>query len=383
MNNLKSYIEYYINRLVYEEGEAVGGAVVGTPANTLGMGNPMTPTDTQPGSEPIVTAKSRKEKKIKSKTKKLKESLLDDEDVLVSNHDGERNYITNTVLNAITKYRNNYNNYSKTRDYLNSSLISCDYDHGKKLLEINIKEPYTKTLFIQQKDFWELAENSGFSINQLKTNISISFIGNDGDSTNDNSVIDGVNVQCENLWFHGVKSISNFTYTQNPSSSSYTSNWFNICDEKDTNIKLNNFKYIPTNGIYHTHNKNMLCIRSLKNIQWDKPIQGINQLVIYDDSPKDKDSFTNILDKMYVKDSASFTHTSTNKEVSVNNMKKYLQYVRQSKAYLPKDRGTFNGTDIRKVLKLPDLKLVVICNQSLSFSIWINNDNEINIYKHT
>ena len=107
MNNLKSYIEDYINRLVYEEGEAVGGAVVGTPANTLGMGNPMTPTDTQPGSEPIVTAKSRKEKKNKSRTKKLKESLLDDEDVLVSNHDGERNYITNTVLNAITEYKNN------------------------------------------------------------------------------------------------------------------------------------------------------------------------------------------------------------------------------------------------------------------------------------
>lgn len=382
MNNLKSYIEDYINRLVYEEGEAVGGAVVGTPANTLGMGNPMTPTDVQPGSEPIVTAKSRKERKNKSKTKKLKESLLDDEDVLVSNHDGERNYITNTVLNAITEYKNNYTNHSRSYDFLNSSCIDCNYDHGKKELEINIKERRAKTIFIQQKDFWELAENSGFPINCLKTNMSISFIGNRGNSANHNSVIDDVNVQCENLWFHGVKSINNFTYTQNPSSSSYTRNWVNIGDEKDVGIKLNNFKYIPTNGTYHAQNKNILCIQSLKNIQWDKPIQGVNQLVINEDSSSDSGSFINILDKMYVKDSASFTHASTNKEVHVNDMKKYLQYAKQFKAYLPKDRGVFNGTDIRKVLKLPDLKLVVIYNQSSSFSIWINNDNEINIYKH-
>ena len=43
-----------------------------TPANTMGIGNPVPPTETQPGSEPLPTAK------IKRKKKKIEESLLDD-----------------------------------------------------------------------------------------------------------------------------------------------------------------------------------------------------------------------------------------------------------------------------------------------------------------
>ena len=38
-------------------------ALNGTPANTMGMGNPMPPTEEQPGSEPLVTAKPKKKKK--------------------------------------------------------------------------------------------------------------------------------------------------------------------------------------------------------------------------------------------------------------------------------------------------------------------------------
>ena len=37
-----------------------------TPANTIGMGNPMPPLDGQVGSEPMVTAKCKKAKKKKS-----------------------------------------------------------------------------------------------------------------------------------------------------------------------------------------------------------------------------------------------------------------------------------------------------------------------------
>ena len=43
-----------------------------TPMTTTGMGNPVPPTETQPGSEPLLTAK------IKRKKKKVEESLLDD-----------------------------------------------------------------------------------------------------------------------------------------------------------------------------------------------------------------------------------------------------------------------------------------------------------------
>lgn len=51
-----------------------------TPGNTVGMGNPMLPTAEEPGTEPLCTAaKCKKEKK-----KKVKESLLDDENDLIN-----------------------------------------------------------------------------------------------------------------------------------------------------------------------------------------------------------------------------------------------------------------------------------------------------------
>ena len=39
-----------------------------TPGNTVGMGNPMPPGEGQPGSEPLVTAKTKKEKKKHKKS---------------------------------------------------------------------------------------------------------------------------------------------------------------------------------------------------------------------------------------------------------------------------------------------------------------------------
>ena len=54
MKNLKIYLE--------------DAGLAATPANTMGLGNPMPPTEGQPGSEPMVpTAKSKKEKCKKCK----------------------------------------------------------------------------------------------------------------------------------------------------------------------------------------------------------------------------------------------------------------------------------------------------------------------------
>lgn len=38
---------------------------VATPANTMGMGNPAAPTDTEPGTEPYVANKKKKKSSIK------------------------------------------------------------------------------------------------------------------------------------------------------------------------------------------------------------------------------------------------------------------------------------------------------------------------------
>ena len=53
MKTLKQYLE------------CDGGAA--TPCNTMGMGNPMIPTDSLSGSEPLVTAKAKKEKVKRNK----------------------------------------------------------------------------------------------------------------------------------------------------------------------------------------------------------------------------------------------------------------------------------------------------------------------------
>ena len=58
---------------------APAAAGAATPGNTLGMGNPMAPTATEPGTEPIIP-KHPRNKKDKKKIKSFKESLLDDFD---------------------------------------------------------------------------------------------------------------------------------------------------------------------------------------------------------------------------------------------------------------------------------------------------------------
>lgn len=51
-----------------------------TPGNTVGMGNPMMPTAEEPGTEPLPTQK-------KKKSKKIKESLLDELEDIESKQD--------------------------------------------------------------------------------------------------------------------------------------------------------------------------------------------------------------------------------------------------------------------------------------------------------
>lgn len=78
MNCLKSYIDEQIQAIVYEDN------IVTTPGNTMGMGNPMTPTDTIPGTEPIVVVPHKKRKHPKNKIlSKIKESLLADDDIFL------------------------------------------------------------------------------------------------------------------------------------------------------------------------------------------------------------------------------------------------------------------------------------------------------------
>ena len=44
---------------------------VATPGNTMGMGNPMMPTDSTPGTEPLIGTAKVKREKIKKRRKKI------------------------------------------------------------------------------------------------------------------------------------------------------------------------------------------------------------------------------------------------------------------------------------------------------------------------
>lgn len=69
--------------------EECDGGICTTPANTMGMGNPMLPTAEEPGTEPIIpTAKTKTEKKQKRKvTKSVKEGVLADMENTLKNGD--------------------------------------------------------------------------------------------------------------------------------------------------------------------------------------------------------------------------------------------------------------------------------------------------------
>lgn len=87
---------------IYED-----GSITSTPGNTVGMGNPMLPTAEEPGTEPLVTAKCKKDKK---KCKKIKEGILDNIDDTIDNLDNNDlavlNFIDYLIANRYSKYIN-------------------------------------------------------------------------------------------------------------------------------------------------------------------------------------------------------------------------------------------------------------------------------------
>lgn len=97
--------------LDYIEEECAGCA---TPGNTMGMGNPMPPTEEAPGSEPLC-GKCKKEKK----KKKVTESILDDD------LDGNENAMKKKwVMDHVQQYKEEVD---KKFEIDKNGLISIDY----------------------------------------------------------------------------------------------------------------------------------------------------------------------------------------------------------------------------------------------------------------
>lgn len=104
---------------IYEDGV---GAIASTPANTVGMGNPMLPTAEEPGTEPLVTAKTKKKKK------QVKEGILDDIEISIDKGDKAMEFI-NWYIDQISKEMTNFKKYV-TEDFISKlyGMVTVDND---------------------------------------------------------------------------------------------------------------------------------------------------------------------------------------------------------------------------------------------------------------
>lgn len=109
------------------------GELYATPDNTTGMGNPMPADVGIEGTEPLVQGKPLKP--LKKKKRKVKESLLDDEESLDDNS-------KQTIINSI-------------KDYIGKNYIKCDYkisdepDENGKFV-VNSLKSVTANRFIKE-----------------------------------------------------------------------------------------------------------------------------------------------------------------------------------------------------------------------------------------
>ena len=109
---------------------AVGAA---TPGNTLGMGNPMAPTGSENGTEPVIPTHPRNKKKRKS----VKESLLDDFDTLGNNINPvqeiknfiSQNYILHKDIDKLIKISKKPNKDGLYEVVTLDALAASDWNH--------------------------------------------------------------------------------------------------------------------------------------------------------------------------------------------------------------------------------------------------------------
>ena len=110
---------------IYEDGEGIG-AIASTPANTVGMGNPMLPTAEEPGTEPLtgVTGKC----KCKKKKKQVKEGILDDIEISIDKGDKAMEFI-NWYIDQTSKEMTNFKKYV-TEDFISKlyGMVTVDND---------------------------------------------------------------------------------------------------------------------------------------------------------------------------------------------------------------------------------------------------------------
>ena len=147
---------------IYEDG------ITATPANTVGMGNPMLPTAEEPGTEPLTpTAKPKKKKK------QVKEGILDNIEDILDKGDKAMEFVNWFVEQVCNELKN----YAPEKDELitelynmvtvdkNTVIIDMSKNTGKTDFDIIViyDKPipsWIKTLKVYNQGKWPLHINS-------------------------------------------------------------------------------------------------------------------------------------------------------------------------------------------------------------------------------
>ena len=211
---------------IYEDGEGIG-AIASTPANTVGMGNPMLPTAEEPGTEPLtgVTGKC----KCKKKKKQVKEGILDDIEISIDKGDKAMEFI-NWYIDQTSKEMTNFKKYV-TEDFIsklygmvtvdNDTVIIDMSDAKRSNLEFDLMVIYDTPIpsFIKTLKIYNQSKHP-FDIQSYFTDISncnIEVYSDKGKmygslsasfKTKDNDTIKFGNVTCDSLTVLGRKATS-------------------------------------------------------------------------------------------------------------------------------------------------------------------------------
>jgi hypothetical protein len=209
---------------IYEDGI---GAIASTPANTVGMGNPMLPTTEEPGTEPLTGVAGKC--KCKKKKKQVKEGILDDIEISIDKGDKAMEFI-NWYIDQTSKEMTSFKKYV-TEEFISklygmvtvdNDTVIIDMSNAKRSnLEFDLIVIYDTPIpsFIKTLKIYNQSKHS-FDIQSYFTDISncnIEVYCDNGKmygsltasfKTKDNDTIKFGNVTCDSLMVVGRKATS-------------------------------------------------------------------------------------------------------------------------------------------------------------------------------
>jgi hypothetical protein len=271
---------------IYEDGI---GAITSTPANTVGMGNPMLPTAEEPGTEPLTGVAGKC--KCKKKKKQVKEGILDDIEISIDKGDKAMEFI-NWYIDQTSKEMTSFKKYV-TEEFISklygmvtvdNDTVIIDMSNAKRSnLEFDLMVIYDTPIpsFIKTLKIYNQSKHP-FDIQSYFTDISncnIEVYSDKGKmygslsasfKTKDNDTIKFGNVTCDSLTVIGRKATSLVLGQNSCILELDTHSMYNLTDIYDKHA-LHNLQKIKATKKYIKH---QLCQASI--LPWGIDLNIVN-----------------------------------------------------------------------------------------------------------